>query len=341
MVSQGQLHLKQNNNVLSHPCFQLCFLRLSGHRVFLSMRSPWEYFCSLTLASGISPGYPSPSCCDSSPPSFPTTAFAFLTPASLPPTCWHFHRCQSSGRIACGIGHGSSSVKERGRCTCPDGCFCVTTPENPPCFCCCRCGCQQNPHQSSGEMPAFPHRRRCPSGAGSVLCHVWVCLATSVLCCHLSVVPGVSVVPGISRVLCGSVPARGSFSQGSYPQAGTCVEDFPSCALAFCPRRGPLGAAGWDGSCPSSQLPWAVTLWTRSCLVWAISPVSAAGLALACCRGQPQSRSRVLSPLSGFFLESFAGQKNASAGSSTGKTLPKAGKGLLCIVPGHLPCFRR
>lgn len=56
------------------------------------------------------------------------------------------------------------------------------------------------------------------------------CLATSVLCSHLSVVPGVSVVSGISRVLCGSVlvvPAQGCFSQGSYPQAGTCVEDLP------------------------------------------------------------------------------------------------------------------
>ncbi|KAM7088523.1 protein orai-2 isoform 1-T4 [Ciconia maguari] len=68
MVSQGRMHLKQNNNVLSHLCSQLCFLCLSGCQVLPSVRSPWEYFCSLTLAShGLSLGYPSPSCCNSSP----------------------------------------------------------------------------------------------------------------------------------------------------------------------------------------------------------------------------------------------------------------------------------
>lgn len=85
-VSQGQMHLKQNNNVLSHLCTQLCFLWLSGHRVLHSMRSPWEYLCSLTLASWISLGYPSPSCSNSSPPPFPTAALASLASVSPPPT---------------------------------------------------------------------------------------------------------------------------------------------------------------------------------------------------------------------------------------------------------------
>lgn len=130
------------------------------------------------------------------------------------------------------------------------------------------------------------------------------CLATSVLCCHLS------VIPGVSQVLCGSVPAvpaQRCFSQGSHPRAGDMRRGSPlTCVLAFCTSRGPWGAVVWGGCCPNSQLPWAVTLWTSYCLVWAISPVSAAGPRR---RGQPRSRSRVLSPLSDFFGQFLPGRK--------------------------------
>lgn len=120
---------------------------------------------------------------------------------------------------------------------------------------------------------------------------------------------------------------RDAFPKGPALRLGHTARICPD-VLAFCTSLGPWGAVVWGGCCPNSQLLWAVTLWTSYCLVWAISPVSAVGLALACCRGQPRSHSRVLSPLRYFFWTFFAQQKNASAGSSTGKTLPKVGRRL-------------
>lgn len=108
------------------------------------------------------------------------------------------------------------------------------------------------------------------------------CLATSDLWCHLSVVPGASVVPRASQVLSSSVPAvpAQGLSQGSHPQAGSGCQGFPlMCVLGFCTSLGLWGAVVWGGCCPNSQLPWAVTLWTSYCLVWAISAISAVVLA--------------------------------------------------------------
>lgn len=102
------------------------------------------------------------------------------------------------------------------------------------------------------------------------------CLVVSVLCCHLSVVPGVSVILGVSQVLGGwnpAMPAWRCFSWGFHPQLGMCVEDLPWLVLAFCASFGLWAAAGQGGCCPNSQPPWAVALWTSYCLVWDISPI--------------------------------------------------------------------
>lgn len=141
--------------------------------------------------------------------------------------------------VTCGTSHRTSSIKEGSRdvCSCPAECFCATAPQNPPCSCCCPHGCQQDSHQSSQP---FHTVSAVPAGLAA-LCvtsgFVCPCLAASVLCCHLSVIPGVPVVLGVSQVLCGcnpAMPAWRCFSQGFHPQLQKCVEDLPWFVLAFC-----------------------------------------------------------------------------------------------------------
>lgn len=156
------------------------------------MRSPRDCSCSLTLVCGISLGYLSPLCSNSSP-SFSTAAFAFLAAASLPPTD-----------------------------TCPGGCFCAAVPENPPCCCCLR-AVSRIPISHAWRclpfhtIPAVPARLAARCVTSRFAC--W-CLAMSILCCHFS------VIPGMSQVLSGSVPAMPAqrcFSQG----LGTHIKDLP------------------------------------------------------------------------------------------------------------------
>lgn len=225
------------------------------------MRSPGGYFCSLILKvthhlRAVTP-FPTTSTCFSCSclSSYNLFTFSPLLGADL----W----CRS---VTCGTSHRSSSIKDGVGMlsSCPAGCFCATAPENPPCSCCCPHGCQQDSHQSSQPFHAVT---AVPAGLAA-LCvpsgFVCSCLAVSVLCCHLSVVPGLSVVLGVSQVLCGcnpAMPARRCFSQGFHPQLGMCVEDLPWPVLTFCASFGLWAAAVWGGCCPNSQPPWAVALW--------------------------------------------------------------------------------
>lgn len=168
VVSQRQMLLNQNNNVLSCLCLQLCFLCLSGHWVLPSMRSYWGYFCSLILKVT----HP-PSCCNSSP--FPTTALAFLAPAFLS-SCNLFIFSPLLGpdlccrNVTCDSSHGSSSIKEGVGMLYLSSwvSLCYSTKESSlllllPLW------------LSAGfpsVKPAFPHCHCCPSRAGSSLCHV-------------------------------------------------------------------------------------------------------------------------------------------------------------------------
>lgn len=130
--------------------------------------------------------------------------------------------------VTSGSRHRSSSIKEEVGMLYLSSwvSLCSPAPENPSCS----CGCQQDSHQSSQP---FHTVTAVPTGLPA-LCgtsgFVWPCLATPVLCCHLSVVPGVPVVLGMSQVLCGcnpAMPAWRCFSQGFHPQLGISVEDLP------------------------------------------------------------------------------------------------------------------
>lgn len=196
--------------MLSHFSLQVCFLCLPGHQVLPSMRSPRECFCFLTLVCEISLGYPSPLCSNSSP-SFPAAAFAFLSPASLPPrdillvqVGVPVLQCQKI-LLAAAAAPGAVSripISQAWRCL---------------------------PFHS---IPAVP--------AGLAACCVmsrfacW-CLATSVRCCHLSVIPGFVWLCSCSACTEMLLPRAGDMCQGS-PL---------TCVLAFCTSLGPWHAVVW------------------------------------------------------------------------------------------------
>lgn len=135
------------------------------HQVLPSTRSPWEYFCSSMLAS-LKVAYHlravTPLLLLS-----PMTAFAFFTPASLPPACLHFHLCWIQTRVVERLPR--QFIHKGGG----------AAPGNPPCLCCCPRGCQQaSIHTDAGVLTGLA--ARCTTS--QFVC--W-CLAMSVLCCHL------------------------------------------------------------------------------------------------------------------------------------------------------------
>jgi len=192
------MHLKRDNNVPSHLCLQLYFLCLSGQGVLPSIRSPWEYFCSLTQVSGISLGYPSPSCCNSSPSSFPT-AFSYLAAASLPPVCLLFHRCWVQTCVAEGLPVVSAMAvhlqRSRGVVLVRMGVSVLQHQKILLASAAAAVAVSRTPISQAWRCLPFHTAAGVPARLSA--CRVTSrftcqCLATSVPCCHLPAVPGVS-----------------------------------------------------------------------------------------------------------------------------------------------------